>query len=86
MKILNPKVISVDARNHGESEHSPDMSYESMAEDVLSLIGKLNLTKKTVLLGHSMGGKIAMTLALMHVGDFVYLICFFFNFIFLSYQ
>lgn len=70
-------MISVDARNHGESEHSHDMSYESMAEDMLDLMSKLNL-KKTVLLGHSMGGKIAMTLALMHVGDFTFVIRFIF--------
>ncbi|XP_064612716.1 sn-1-specific diacylglycerol lipase ABHD11-like [Liolophura sinensis] len=57
------KIITVDVRNHGESEHSPHMTYEHMSADVEQLMGDLHL-KKTVLIGHSMGGKIAMTLAL----------------------
>lgn len=41
------------------------MGYEAMAEDVLSLLDREGLVTAT-LLGHSMGGKVAMTLALRH--------------------
>ncbi len=59
------QVISVDLRNHGRSFHAPDMSYPLMADDVLALMDKLSITQ-AVLLGHSMGGKVAMQLALDH--------------------
>src|SRR5690606_34046902 len=55
----------VDLRNHGRSPHSPDISFDLMAEDVRELMAQLGLTSATVL-GHSMGGKVAMTLALAH--------------------
>ncbi|XP_046556869.1 protein ABHD11-like [Haliotis rubra] len=57
------RVITVDGRNHGDSEHSPYMDYYAMRDDVLRLMDDLHL-EQTVLVGHSMGGKIAMTLAL----------------------
>uniref|UniRef100_A0A8C8RFE3 sn-1-specific diacylglycerol lipase ABHD11 n=1 Tax=Pelusios castaneus TaxID=367368 RepID=A0A8C8RFE3_9SAUR len=57
------KVLIMDARNHGESPHSPTMSYEAMSLDVQHLLRRLHLPK-CVLVGHSMGGKTAMTLAL----------------------
>ncbi|XP_074870097.1 sn-1-specific diacylglycerol lipase ABHD11 isoform X2 [Carettochelys insculpta] len=57
------KVLTVDARNHGDSPHSPTMSYEAMSLDVQRLLRQLHLPK-CVLIGHSMGGKTAMTLAL----------------------
>ncbi|XP_074046208.1 sn-1-specific diacylglycerol lipase ABHD11-like [Macrotis lagotis] len=57
------KVLTVDARNHGESPHSPDCSYEAMSADLQVLLSKLGLTP-CVLIGHSMGGKTAMMLAL----------------------
>lgn len=53
------KVICVDARNHGDSPHSPDMSYMHMAEDVVQLLNDLGF-KKSILLGHSMGGSAMM--------------------------
>ncbi|KAK6184361.1 hypothetical protein SNE40_006846 [Patella caerulea] len=59
------KVIAVDARNHGESEHSSVMNYDVMATDVETLLDNLNLDR-VVLLGHSMGGKVVMTTALKH--------------------
>lgn len=55
------KVISLDLRNHGDSFHDEEMSYTFMAEDVLLLMDELGLTSAHVL-GHSMGGKVAMTL------------------------
>ncbi|XP_044540119.1 protein ABHD11-like, partial [Gracilinanus agilis] len=57
------KVLTVDARNHGESPHSPDCSYEAMSTDLQDLLPKLGLTP-CVVIGHSMGGKTAMVLAL----------------------
>jgi len=58
-------VYVLDARNHGESPRSPTMSYPEMAEDVQAFIAEENLVAPVVL-GHSMGGKTAMTLALDH--------------------
>lgn len=57
----------VDMRNHGQSPHDPEMTYEAMAEDVLEVMNTLEIQRATVL-GHSMGGKAAMQLALNH-GD-----------------
>ncbi|XP_064585580.1 sn-1-specific diacylglycerol lipase ABHD11 [Zonotrichia leucophrys gambelii] len=57
------KVLTVDARNHGSSPHSPMMTYEAMSLDVQHLLSRLGITK-CILVGHSMGGKTAMTLAL----------------------
>ncbi|GAA4508380.1 alpha/beta fold hydrolase [Hymenobacter ginsengisoli] len=59
------RVVSVDMRNHGRSFHSPEHSYALMAQDVLALFDHLALDpSRLTLLGHSMGGKVAMTLAL----------------------
>ena len=52
----------LDLRNHGRSPHHPSMNYEVMVEDVSTYIQKQDLSGSTVL-GHSMGGKVAMLLA-----------------------
>ncbi|XP_037010658.2 protein ABHD11 isoform X2 [Artibeus jamaicensis] len=57
------KVLTVDARNHGDSPHSPDMSYEAMSQDLQDLLPQLGLVP-CVLIGHSMGGRTAMLLSL----------------------
>ncbi|CAM9268386.1 alpha/beta fold hydrolase [Acinetobacter pseudolwoffii] len=54
--------IQIDVRNHGLSGHSSDINYQLMAEDVLETLSSLNV-HKFVVVGHSMGGKIAMKLA-----------------------
>lgn len=64
---LTYRVFSVDLRNHGNSPHHPEMDYPSMAEDVLAFMAKHSLVKAHIL-GHSMGGKCAMWLALQHPG------------------
>lgn len=53
----------VDLRNHGRSPHSDSMTYGDMVADVRALVDKLAL-RDFVLVGHSMGGKAAMTMAL----------------------
>jgi len=55
----NRRVIGVDLRNHGKSFHSDEMDLELMADDFYSLIDHLELDHFD-LLGHSMGGKVAM--------------------------
>ncbi|HXG37788.1 MAG TPA: alpha/beta fold hydrolase [Bacteroidota bacterium] len=59
------RVFALDARNHGRSPHDDVMTYEAMAEDVREFLEQKNLTT-AYLLGHSMGGKIAMHFALRH--------------------
>lgn len=58
------RVITVDLRNHGQSGQAASMTYPEMAEDVLSLI-KQQALENVTLIGHSMGGKTAMTCALL---------------------
>jgi pimeloyl-ACP methyl ester carboxylesterase len=56
-------VYVLDARNHGNSLHCEIMDYETMAADVAHFITQ-NVLQNVTLLGHSMGGKTAMWLAL----------------------
>lgn len=58
-------VISIDLRNHGHSPHIKGMSYRVMAEDIQRLFNALHIPHIN-LLGHSMGGKVAMYLTLYH--------------------
>ncbi|WP_027852931.1 alpha/beta fold hydrolase [Marinobacterium litorale] len=58
-------VIAADLRNHGESPHADDTGYAAMADDVLELMDHLSLEQAHIL-GHSMGGKVAMQLAQAH--------------------
>lgn len=60
---VNRTVITMDLRNHGSSPHVSGMSYREMYEDVLLLLKHLNIEKFDCL-GHSMGGKVAMQMAL----------------------
>jgi len=56
-------VIIPDQRNHGQSSHSDVFNYLALTDDLLELIDQENL-EQTLLLGHSMGGKVAMRFAL----------------------
>jgi len=56
-------VYAVDLRNHGRSPHNDEMSYPAMAADIIQLMDEHSLQSAHIL-GHSMGGKVAMQLAL----------------------
>ncbi|HOY47855.1 MAG TPA: alpha/beta fold hydrolase [Flavobacteriales bacterium] len=58
-------VYTFDLRNHGQSGHSDEMNYRVMASDVLETIDGLGLDK-IHLIGHSMGGKVAMLFGLTY--------------------
>lgn len=52
-----------DLRNHGHSPHSNEFNYDALANDVIDLIRDEQLENVTIL-GHSLGGKVAMNIAL----------------------
>jgi esterase len=58
-------VTSVDVRNHGLSFHENSMTYDELAQDVINIMDILSI-ENAYILGHSMGGKIAMQLAFSH--------------------
>lgn len=57
--------VRVDLRNHGESPHSPDCTIVSMAGDVAQLAKDKAGSGGFGMVGHSLGGKVAMHLALL---------------------
>jgi len=62
--------LLVDNRNHGSSQHIDSMSYKEMALDLQALLkNNFSTIGKFTLLGHSMGGKIAMTYACLYPQD-----------------
>ncbi|MCX6222924.1 MAG: alpha/beta fold hydrolase [Bacteroidia bacterium] len=58
-------VLLPDLRNHGASPHTPTHTYEEMANDLLQFYEETN-TEDAYLIGHSMGGKVAMRFAAEH--------------------
>lgn len=58
-------VYTIDLRNHGQSDHDNAMNYAVMAIDLLETIEHLGIHKMH-LIGHSMGGKVAMNFALRY--------------------
>lgn len=58
----------LDLRNHGKSFHSDEFSYEIMAQDVFDYC-KANNIEKFSLIGHSMGGKVAMQVAVNQLNN-----------------
>ena len=58
-------VYALDLRNHGDSPHSSSISYELMAADVHRFLEE-NSIQSCAVIGHSMGGRVAMALSLDH--------------------
>lgn len=55
-------VLALDLRNHGQSPHDPDGSFGAMAADVIEWLDASGIAR-IHLLGHSLGGKVAMRIA-----------------------
>lgn len=62
------RVLTFDLRNHGASPWADGMSYGEMAEDLRASLRARGIERAT-LLGHSMGGKVAMLTGLLHPGE-----------------
>lgn len=58
------RVVALDMRNHGDSPHGADMRYPTQAQDVRETLDALGIGTAAVV-GHSMGGKAAMAMALL---------------------
>ncbi|KXT04866.1 hypothetical protein AC578_3427 [Pseudocercospora eumusae] len=63
VRDLKRPIYAVDTRNHGDSSHDPRHDYVALAED-LELFLRENKIKDSCLIGHSMGAKTVMTVAL----------------------
>lgn len=61
----NRKIITVDARNHGDSPHTDEHSSMDMAADIVHLMQQMDIQKASVM-GHSMGGRTMMYMALKY--------------------
>lgn len=59
----NYEVFIPDQRNHGRSPHSDDFDYNILKDDIIKFIEQ-NKLEDVILIGHSMGGKVAMSVAL----------------------
>lgn len=62
---LSHQVYLLDLRNHGNSPHNNSHKYSDLVADLSEFIQK-NEIQKPILIGHSMGGKTAMLLALQY--------------------
>ncbi|XP_050667624.1 protein ABHD11-like [Leptidea sinapis] len=60
---INRSVVAVDVRNHGHSPHTATHTYPELAADISKLMEKLSI-KRADIIGHSMGGRTGMALAL----------------------
>lgn len=58
----NFEVFIIDQRNHGKSPHSPDHNYQVLKADLLEFMDAQSIVK-AIIIGHSMGGKVAMFFA-----------------------
>jgi len=67
VKLLNHqfRVINVDLPNHGGSPHTLKFNFQESIDAIIALMDQLQLEKVTMI-GHSLGGKIAMLLALQY--------------------
>lgn len=58
-------VFAIDQRNHGKSPHSEDFSYQILVNDLKDFFAQHRIEKAHIL-GHSMGGKVAMKFAMQY--------------------
>ncbi len=59
------RVIALDLRNHGASPHAAPMDYRTMAGDVMHTLTAMRALPAAIM-GHSIGGKLAMQIVLTH--------------------
>lgn len=57
------RILIPDQRNHGQSPHNPVINFYALTDDISEFIEAKNLVRP-VILGHSMGGKVAMRYSL----------------------
>jgi esterase len=62
------RVLIPDQRNHGRSPHHPVLNYYALTDDLSEFIEKRGL-EKPIIMGHSMGGKVAMRYTLENPGS-----------------
>lgn len=61
------RTFSLDQRNHGQSPHDARFDFPAMVDDVVAFMDEHQIVDPVVI-GHSMGGKVAMNLAVAHPG------------------
>jgi esterase len=59
------RVFALDHRNHGQSPHTDEFNYDALAADVLEFMHEQKISRARII-GHSMGGKVAMRLSQLH--------------------
>jgi pimeloyl-ACP methyl ester carboxylesterase len=62
---LKNRIISLDQRNHGQSPHTASHNYALMSDDLDEFMKSENI-QNPIIIGHSMGGKVAMRYCLEH--------------------
>ena len=67
------RVHLIDLRNHGRSPHDKEFNYDVMCEDILEYIEN-NSILNPIILGHSLGGKVAMKFAFTYTAKLAKLI------------
>ncbi|ABG40667.1 alpha/beta hydrolase fold familiy [Paraglaciecola sp. T6c] len=58
-------ILSIDLPDHGKSEHSAQFSFTGYADSIIALLAQLNISRVNAV-GHSLGGKVAMQMALTY--------------------
>ncbi len=70
LAVRDGAALLIDLPNHGQSPWTDQFSYVSMAEAVVEELGR-HSNRPLILVGHSMGGKVAMLAAIRHPDAFV---------------
>ncbi|ORX66773.1 hypothetical protein DL89DRAFT_295151 [Linderina pennispora] len=66
-RLIDHDIYALDMRNHGQSPHIYPHRYQEMVDDIEAFVRALGVDRVS-LMGHSMGGKVSMTTALMNPG------------------